>query len=86
LTSLIKVVLALERQIIPPNPHFSTPNPKSKPSFEGSRDQIVNDLVPFEEGCLRVPTEPTPWPQGRRLRASVNSFGIGGSNAHVSKV
>ncbi|KAF2871120.1 hypothetical protein BDV95DRAFT_495285 [Massariosphaeria phaeospora] len=32
---------------------------------------------------LTVPTEPTPWPEGRLERASVNSFGVGGSNAHV---
>ncbi|KAE8333350.1 fatty acid synthase S-acetyltransferase [Aspergillus sergii] len=67
LTSLIKVVLVLEKGIIPPNPHFTVPNPK----------------IPFDEAHLHVPTEPTSWPQGKRLRASVNSFGIGGSNAHA---
>ncbi|KNG83443.1 hypothetical protein ANOM_008035 [Aspergillus nomiae NRRL 13137] len=67
LTSVIKVVLALEKGIIPPNPHFTIPNPK----------------IPFDEAHLHVPTEPIPWPQGKRLRASVNSFGIGGSNAHA---
>ena len=30
ITSLIKVALALEKKIIPPNVHFCTPNPKSK--------------------------------------------------------
>ncbi|KAE8141770.1 polyketide synthase [Aspergillus pseudotamarii] len=67
LTSLIKVVLVLEKGIIPPNPYFTIPNPK----------------IPFDEAHLHVPTEPTLWPQGKRLRASVNSFGIGGSNAHA---
>lgn len=28
--------------------------------------------------------EPTPWPNDRAERVSVNSFGIGGTNAHVS--
>ncbi|CAK3992631.1 polyketide synthase [Lecanosticta acicola] len=32
---------------------------------------------------LTVPTEPTAWPASRAERVSVNSFGIGGSNAHV---
>lgn len=31
-----------------------------------------------------MPIKPTPFPEGRAARISVNSFGIGGSNAHVS--
>ena len=42
--------------------------------------------VPFKEGNLRVPVEPTPWPSDRKKRVSVNCFGIGGSNAHVSEI
>lgn len=30
ITSLIKAVLSLEHEIIPPNIHLTTPNPKSK--------------------------------------------------------
>ncbi|KAL5050934.1 hypothetical protein BDW71DRAFT_215073 [Aspergillus fruticulosus] len=67
LTSLIKAALALEKKIIPPNAHFETPNPS----------------IPFVEGKLTVPVEPTPWPSDRAERISVNSFGIGGSNVHV---
>ncbi|GAT19497.1 fatty acid synthase S-acetyltransferase [Aspergillus luchuensis] len=67
LTGLIKAALALERRQIPPNIHFSTPNPG----------------IPFEEAQLRVPTEITPWPADRMERVSVNSFGIGGVNAHA---
>lgn len=66
-TSVIKAVLALERQIIPPNINFTTPNPK----------------IPFKEGRLQVPTEATPWPIGRLQRVCVNSFGLGGANAHA---
>ncbi len=65
LTSLIKMVLALEHQTLPPNIKFTSPNPK----------------IPFESAKLVVPTEPTPWPAGRAERVSVNCFGIGGSNA-----
>jgi acyl transferase domain-containing protein len=67
LTALIKTVLSLENSTIPPNINFTHPNPK----------------IPFEKGQLVVPTQPTPWPLGRYERASVNSFGIGGSNCHV---
>ncbi|TLD29263.1 hypothetical protein PspLS_03907 [Pyricularia sp. CBS 133598] len=67
LTSLIKGVLALENKTIPPNIKFSEPNPKSN----------------FEEKKLAVPVKPEPWPSGRDERVSINSFGIGGSNAHV---
>lgn len=67
ITSLIKAVLALEHQTIPPNIKFGEPNPK----------------IPFEQSKLVVPVEPTSWPQDRRERASINSFGIGGSNVHV---
>lgn len=32
---------------------------------------------------MTVPTEAIAWPQGRLPRISVNSFGLGGANAHV---
>lgn len=67
ITSLIKAVLSLENQVIPPNIKFSKPNPK----------------IGFQEHNLIVPTEPTPWPKSRQERVSVNSFGLGGTNAHV---
>ncbi|TGJ79517.1 hypothetical protein E0Z10_g9254 [Xylaria hypoxylon] len=67
LTSLIKCVLALEHRLVPPNIGFETPNPK----------------IPFVRCQLHVPTEVEPWPKGRAERVSVNSFGIGGVNAHV---
>ncbi|PLB37997.1 ketoacyl-synt-domain-containing protein [Aspergillus candidus] len=67
ITSIIKVALALENKIIPPNVHFCTPNPK----------------IPFQKASLVVPIEPTPWPDGKDERASVNNFGLGGTNVHV---
>jgi acyl transferase domain-containing protein len=66
-TSILKTVLALENSTIPPNINFSTPNPQ----------------IPFETSNMKVAIEPTPWPKVQAERASVNSFGIGGANAHV---
>ncbi|KAJ2982753.1 hypothetical protein NQ176_g1174 [Zarea fungicola] len=54
-------------RLSPPNIKFTRPNPK----------------IPFKDAKLQVPVEATPWPQDRCERISVNSFGIGGANAHV---
>ncbi|KAI1663797.1 Polyketide synthase [Pyrenophora tritici-repentis] len=67
LVSVIKMVLALENRTIPPNIRFTSPNPS----------------IPFESAKLTVPVEAMPWPTGKLQRVSVNSFGIGGANAHV---
>ncbi|PYH84622.1 hypothetical protein BO82DRAFT_381420 [Aspergillus uvarum CBS 121591] len=45
--------------------------------------QSLNPDIPFEEGKLRLPSEPVPWPRDRKERISVNCFGIGGSNVHA---
>ncbi|KAK7736708.1 Type I Iterative PKS [Cytospora paraplurivora] len=67
LSSLVKMTLALENKTIPANLNFNTPNPN----------------IPFESCKLRVPTEPTPWPKDRDFVVGINSFGVGGSNAHA---
>lgn len=67
LVSVIKMILALENRIIPPNIRFTDPNP----------------AIPFKSAKLTVPLDPIAWPQSRYERVSVNSFGIGGANAHV---
>jgi acyl transferase domain-containing protein len=65
---LIKATLCLEHRTIPPNLHFETPNPN----------------IPFDDLRLRVPTACEPWPDGEMpALAGVNSFGFGGTNAHV---
>jgi acyl transferase domain-containing protein len=65
---LIKLALALKHRQIPPSLHFETPNPK----------------IPFEELRLRVPTTLEPWPNVKGPRfAGINSFGFGGTNAHI---
>lgn len=65
---LIKTVLALRHEAIPPQPHFTRLSHHI--SLAGTR--------------LAVPTALTPWPRGAVPRcAAVSSFGVGGTNAHV---
>ncbi|KAI0485064.1 hypothetical protein GGR56DRAFT_681136 [Xylariaceae sp. FL0804] len=66
--AVIKAVLCLERGVIPPNAGFETLNPE----------------IRADEWHLRFPAgRAVPWPTRGLRRASVNSFGFGGSNAHV---
>ncbi|RYO75255.1 hypothetical protein DL764_010541 [Monosporascus ibericus] len=67
IASLIKTILVLENGIIPPNALLENLNP----------------AIRADEWHLRFPTTTVPWPTGRLRRASVNSFGVGGANAHV---
>ncbi|MFY1636502.1 amino acid adenylation domain-containing protein [Solwaraspora sp. WMMB335] len=68
IAGLIKTALSVKHRVIAPHINL---------------DQISSDIdlasLPFE-----IPTEPLPWPphQGP-ARAGVNSFGFGGTNAHV---
>jgi acyl transferase domain-containing protein/NADPH-dependent curcumin reductase CurA/acyl carrier protein len=65
---LIKTVLALQHEAIPPQPNFTRLSHHI--SLAGTR--------------LAVPTALTPWPRGAQARcAAVSSFGVGGTNAHV---
>lgn len=70
LAGLIKASLALRHGVIPPNMLFRRLNPNVAPFYAG----------------LGVPLAPLCWPRvkpGQPRRASVNSFGFGGTNAHV---
>ncbi len=65
---LIKVVLALTHEAIPPTLHYETPNPE----------------IDFDSSPFYVPTELVPWPASDApRRAGISSFGVGGTNAHV---
>ncbi|KAL8727064.1 MAG: hypothetical protein Q9166_006307 [cf. Caloplaca sp. 2 TL-2023] len=66
LAGLIKTVFILETGVIPPQINFVNANPKLR----------------LEERNFVVPTQATPWPTQGLRRASVNSFGYGGTNAH----
>ncbi|MFE5589623.1 amino acid adenylation domain-containing protein [Streptomyces sp. NPDC056549] len=65
---LIKTALALKHRRIPPHLNLEHPNPA-----------IDFGSLPFE-----IPTVPVDWPEhDGPARAGVNSFGFGGTNAHV---
>jgi len=69
IAGLIKVALAMKHGYIPPQLHFTKPNP-----------QIALDSIP-----AAIPVAGVPWlsgSSGRRL-AGVSSFGFSGTNAHV---
>lgn len=66
----IKLALCLHHKQIPANLHFNRPNPK----------------IDFENWRLKVVEHNQPWPapaDGTPRVGGVNSFGAGGTNAHV---
>ncbi|KAB8075230.1 hypothetical protein BDV29DRAFT_200962 [Aspergillus leporis] len=70
LAGLMKAMICLKNRTITPNLLFHNLNPKIAPFYDH----------------LSVPTNTVPWPPvapGCPLRASVNSFGFGGTNAHA---
>ncbi|MGW7708811.1 non-ribosomal peptide synthetase/type I polyketide synthase [Streptomyces sp. NPDC054771] len=68
IAGLIKTVLCLKHRLIPP--HIN---------LEQLNAAIDQDSAPY-----RIPTEPTAWPDHEGpARAGVNSFGFGGTNAHI---
>ncbi|KAK7937173.1 uncharacterized protein PG986_014041 [Apiospora aurea] len=68
IASVIKGVLTLEKGVIPPNANFGHRNPAI-----------------LDEWNLEFPTKPYAWPEteGGLRRMSINSFGFGGTNAHM---
>jgi enediyne polyketide synthase len=64
---LVKAVMALHAQIIPPTTGCLDPHPE----------------LLAEPRVLRAPAAGEPWPADRPLRAGVSAMGFGGINAHV---
>ncbi|MEO0408181.1 MAG: type I polyketide synthase, partial [Cyanobacteria bacterium P01_A01_bin.135] len=65
---LIKVVLAMQQETLPPHLHFQTPSPH----------------IDWAALPVAVVERPQPWPNAERPQfAGVSSFGFGGTNAHV---
>src|SRR6266478_403534 len=67
MAGLLKAALALDRDLIPPTIHCESPNPK----------------IPFDALNLRLVRDTEPVNARERPYAGVNSFGFGGTNAHV---
>ncbi|MGK7949303.1 MAG: beta-ketoacyl synthase N-terminal-like domain-containing protein [Xenococcaceae cyanobacterium] len=66
--SLMKVVLALQHQEIPPHLNFKELNPNLANSVES----------------LQIPTKTIPWQKTEKPRmAGISSFGLSGTNAHI---
>ncbi len=68
-TGIIKTVLGMKHQMIPPSLNFESPNPR----------------IDFEKSPFFVNTTLSEWkpPDNIPRRAGVSSFGVGGTNAHV---
>ncbi|MDQ5837035.1 MAG: AMP-binding protein, partial [Acidobacteriota bacterium] len=67
IAGLIKVVLALVNEAIPPHLQLRRLNPH----------------ITLDGTAIRIPTTLQPWRRGRKRLAGVSSFGFGGTNAHV---
>ncbi|KAI1743099.1 putative polyketide synthase [Xylaria scruposa] len=67
LSSIIKIVLAMENLIIPATINIANLNPR----------------VTKHNQNVKIVQHQTPWPKSRCPRASVNSFGFGGANSHA---
>ncbi|TLS21198.1 uncharacterized protein PpBr36_10632 [Pyricularia pennisetigena] len=70
IAGLLKASLAVQHGTIPPNMLFNELSPSVAPFYKH----------------VRISSEPLPWPdvpQGAPRRASLNSFGFGGANAHA---
>ena len=68
-SSVIKTLLSLQRKMLPPTINFNK----------------LNDYIKLDNSPFYINTELKPWDveHGSQRRASVNSFGFSGTNAHV---
>ncbi|MEN0003972.1 MAG: PfaB family protein [Bacteroidota bacterium] len=66
MTGLLKVLLAMQHEVIPPNINLENP---------------IQSAIEWKGGDGMIRTH-TPW-QGKNKQAGINSFGFGGTNAHM---
>lgn len=67
IAGLIKVILCLQHQQIPPHLHFHNPSPH----------------VDWNSQKIQVPSQILPWESDQSRLAGVSSFGLNGTNAHI---
>lgn len=67
IAGLIKVALMLKNKQLPSTLHCENPNPE----------------IPFSNLFLKLQKTFEEWPEADEIIAGVNSFGLGGTNAHV---
>ncbi|MEP1079780.1 thioester reductase domain-containing protein [Leptolyngbya sp. PL-A3] len=67
IASVIKVVLALQHQEIPPHLHL----------------QELNPYISLAGTTFAIPTEPHPWTVAGTRLAGISAFGFGGTNCHL---
>jgi polyketide synthase PksM len=67
IAGLIKLVLALRHQAIPPMVNF----------------HALNDHIALDDGVFTIPQARRPWVATGPLRGAVSSFGFSGTNVHI---
>ncbi|MBF0398973.1 MAG: polyketide synthase, partial [Desulfobacterales bacterium] len=68
IAALIKVILSLQHEEIPPHLYFNPPS----------------SHIPWDKLPIIIPTKPISWPAGEKTRiAGISSFGATGTNVHI---
>lgn len=67
-TGVIKMILAMQNQMLPPTLHAQTPSPH----------------IDWSSGTLQLLTQPVDWlSKSSPRRAAISAFGLSGTNAHL---
>ena len=67
ISGLIKTVLALQHNVIPPQIHCQDPSPH----------------IPWQRLPVKIVQEKTAWPEAEQKLAAVTALGLVGTNAHI---